>query len=42
MTRIISWNVNGLRSIVKKKDIRMLVDKYNPDILCMSETKLNC
>ena len=35
---IISWNINGLRAIVKKnffKDIK----KLNPDILCLQETK---
>ncbi len=36
--RLICWNVNGLRSIIKKNfvnDIRML----NPDFLCLQETK---
>jgi exodeoxyribonuclease-3 len=36
--RLICWNVNGIRSIVKKNflnDIRTL----NPDILCLQETK---
>ena len=35
---LINWNVNGIRSIIKKdfiKDIRQLA----PDILCLQETK---
>jgi exodeoxyribonuclease-3 len=35
---IINWNVNGIRSIIKKdfvKDVQAL----NPDILCLQETK---
>ena len=35
---IISWNVNGLRSIVKK-DFFENINKMNPDILCLQETK---
>ncbi|SRR5690554_5352657 len=38
MKKIISFNVNGIRAIIKKdfeKDIRTL----NPDILCLQETK---
>ena len=36
--KIISWNVNGIRAIVKKNffaDLEML----DPDILCIQETK---
>lgn len=36
--RIISWNVNGIRAIIKKdffKDLKTI----NPDILCLQETK---
>lgn len=36
--KIISWNVNGIRSIVKK-DFFEDVEKINPDILCLQETK---
>jgi exodeoxyribonuclease-3 len=35
---IISWNVNGLRAIVKK-DFFKDINKINPDILCIQETK---
>lgn len=35
---IISWNVNGIRAIVKK-DFLKSVKELNPDILCLQETK---
>ena len=35
---IISWNVNGLRAAVKKGFLDF-VKKYQPDILCLQETK---
>ena len=36
--KIISWNVNGLRAILKKNFLEYLaVEK--PDILCLQETK---
>ncbi|TYB79493.1 exodeoxyribonuclease III [Bizionia myxarmorum] len=35
---IISWNVNGIRAIVKK-DFFESIEKLNPDILCLQETK---
>ncbi len=36
--RLISWNVNGIRAIVKKGFIEQ-IKKLNPDILCLQETK---
>ncbi len=38
MNKILSWNVNGLRSIAKKGFLDFL-KIYNPDILCIQETK---
>ncbi|MCF6169125.1 exodeoxyribonuclease III [Lutibacter sp.] len=35
---IITWNVNGIRAIVKK-DFFNTIEKLNPDILCLQETK---
>lgn len=35
---IISWNVNGIRAIVKK-DFFENISKLDPDILCLQETK---
>jgi exodeoxyribonuclease-3 len=40
MTKIISWNVNGLRAILKKNFLEFLRDSV-PDILCVQETKTN-
>ncbi|WP_340155094.1 exodeoxyribonuclease III [uncultured Winogradskyella sp.] len=36
--KIVSWNVNGIRAIVKK-DFFDSIKKLNPDILCLQETK---
>lgn len=36
--KIVSWNVNGIRAIVKKNFIASVKD-MNPDILCLQETK---
>lgn len=38
MTKIISWNVNGLRAVVRKGNWDDIW-KQNPDILCLQETK---
>ena len=37
--RIISWNVNGIRAVVKKGIFVPFIEKYKPDILCLQETK---
>ena len=39
MIRIMSWNVNGLRAVHKKGLFVPFVEKYQPDILCLQETK---
>lgn len=36
--RLISWNVNGIRSILKKGFLDF-IKKENPDILCLQETR---
>ena len=36
--KIISWNVNGIRSVLKKGFLDF-IKKYNSDILCLQETK---
>lgn len=35
---LISWNVNGLRSVLQKGFLSF-VEKENPDVLCLQETK---
>ncbi len=37
--KIISWNVNGIRAVLKKGFLDFVKD-YNPDILCLQETKV--
>jgi len=37
--KIISWNVNGLRAVHKKGLFVPFVKKYQPDIICLQETK---
>ncbi len=37
--RLISWNVNGLRAVLKK-DFFESVNRMNPDVLMLQETKL--
>jgi len=36
--KIISWNVNGIRALAKKW-LSEFLKEYNPDILCLQETK---
>lgn len=36
--KLISWNVNGLRAVMKKNFLDFLADE-KPDILCLQETK---
>ena len=37
--KIYSWNVNGIRAVVKKGAFQEFMAKHNPDILCLQETK---
>jgi exodeoxyribonuclease-3 len=37
--KIISWNTNGLRATVKQGFFNPLFENYQPDILCLQETK---
>jgi len=39
MTSIISCNVNGLKAYYEKGALDELISKFNPDILCIQETK---
>ena len=38
---IASWNVNGLRAVIRKGDFQAYLQTYAPDVLCLSETKLS-
>ncbi|MBX4200999.1 exodeoxyribonuclease III [Candidatus Parcubacteria bacterium] len=37
--KIISWNVNGIRSVHNKGLFVPFINKYKPDVLCLQETK---
>ena len=37
--KIISWNVNGIRAVHKKGLLVPFIEKFQPDILCLQETK---
>lgn len=39
MVKIISWNPNGIRALMKKIDIKKFIDDNKPDILCFNEIK---
>lgn len=36
---LISWNVNGIRAVVRKDAFVPFMQKHRPDILCLQETK---
>ena len=40
MTTIVSYNINGIRSVLRK-DFDKWLAKYNPDIICLQEIKAN-
>jgi exodeoxyribonuclease III len=37
--KIYSWNVNGIRAVLKKGSFQSFLAEHNPDILCLQETK---
>lgn len=37
--RFYSWNVNGIRAVVKKGTFQKFMAEHRPDILCLQETK---
>lgn len=37
--KLFSWNVNGIRAVIKKGDFATFIENYRPDILCLQETK---
>jgi len=38
---IASWNVNGIRAVINKKELEGYINKVKPDILCINETKID-
>jgi len=39
--KIFSWNVNGVRAAIKKDAFLPFIKRFQPDILCLQETKAN-
>jgi len=48
--KIIAWNINGMRNMLKNSkpeshpdnNLKNLLEKEDPDIICFGETKLSC
>jgi exodeoxyribonuclease III len=41
LLKIFSWNINGIRAVVRKGAILDFINKENPDILCLNEIKID-
>lgn len=39
--KLFSWNVNGIRAVVRKNEWQKFMDKYKPDIIGLQEIKAN-
>eukprot|EP01017_Pseudomicrothorax_dubius_P032912 TRINITY_DN4354_c0_g3_i1.p1 TRINITY_DN4354_c0_g3~~TRINITY_DN4354_c0_g3_i1.p1 ORF type:complete len:372 (-),score=70.14 TRINITY_DN4354_c0_g3_i1:109-1224(-) len=39
--KLSSWNVNGLRAVLKRGDLQKYLETSDPDIFCMNETKID-
>lgn len=39
MIKIYSWNVNGIRAVIRKELLQPFIEAEQPDILCLQETK---
>jgi exodeoxyribonuclease-3 len=39
MMKFYSWNVNGIRAVVKKGTFQEFIKQHKPDVLCLQETK---
>jgi exodeoxyribonuclease-3 len=37
--KIYSWNVNGIRAVLKKGEFQAFLKNHNPDVVCLQETK---
>lgn len=37
--RLYSWNINGIRAVLRKGEIQNFLNNHDPDILCLQETK---
>ena len=39
--KLYSWNVNGIRAVIRKNALQPFLKEHDPDILCIQETKAN-
>ena len=39
--RLYSWNVNGIRAVIKKELFYSFIEEHKPDVLCLQEIKAN-
>lgn len=39
MIKLYSWNVNGIRAVINKGEFQKFMAKYEPDVVCLQETK---
>jgi len=37
--KLFSWNVNGIRAVLNKGEFQKFIEHYDPDVLCLQETK---
>ena len=37
--KLFSWNVNGIRAVLNKGEFTTFIETYDPDIVCLQETK---
>jgi exodeoxyribonuclease-3 len=40
--KIIAWNINGIRSLMKTDILYKLIEDEDPSIICFGETKISC
>jgi exodeoxyribonuclease-3 len=37
--KLVSWNVNGIRAVIRKGALKAYLDHFEPDVVCLQETK---
>lgn len=37
--KLYSWNVNGIRAVIRKGSLEAFIKQYQPEVLCVQETK---
>ena len=41
LIKIIHWNINGIRPLLRKRELDDLIKEEDPDIICFNETKID-